>query len=173
MSTPAQQVLFPLSSISLQSPQNLSLGFSPAFPPLFSSQTCSCKSKGKLQLLHSQSAPKVVLLTFPAALFPGAFSLGWWLLVAWNDILPLLSHCATTGFSELCVSSSTIVPLHNRRAESYISSTVRIPAALPCGTPVVLSSPRDPKHLALHFPVHARPASLKAVSPCSLLFLNK
>lgn len=76
--------------------------------------------------------------------------------VAWNNLLPLHSHFMTIGFSELCVSSSTIVSLHNWHVESYSSSTVHIPAALPCGTPVVLSSLRVLKDLAacVSLPVH-------------------
>lgn len=74
----------------------------------------------------------------PCCFVSQGFQLGTVALVAWNNLLPLLSRFMTTGFSELCVSSSTIVSLHNWRVESYVSSTVCMPAALPCGTPAVL-----------------------------------
>jgi len=156
LSTPPQrEVLFPLSSTSLQSSQTLSPSVFPTFRPSFSSQTSSCKPKWKASCFIRSWLPRKhlhALLIF----FPG--------LSAWDSgsccmeqLLPLLSHFMSIGFSELCVLSSMIVPLHNRHVESYFSSRVHIPAARPCDTPVVLSSLRVPKDLAAcdSLPVHS------------------
>lgn len=83
-----------------KSSQKLSPGVSPAFPPSFSAQTHSCKSKWKLQLLRSQSVPKELPLPCPVAFFPRFFSLGWCLLL--HGTIYSFSHCVTIRCSELC-----------------------------------------------------------------------
>lgn len=101
----------------------------------------------KTKLLHSQSAPREVL-NLSCSFFSWGFPLGSVAPVAWKNTFPLLPILWPLDLVSSVSPAPQFVSLHNWHVESCFISMVPIPAALPCGTPVVLSSLSVSKDLA-------------------------
>lgn len=106
--------------------------------------------------------------------FSQGFQLGSVAPRAWKNILPLLPILWSLDLVSSVSPAPWSVSLRNWHVENSFRSTVPIPAALPCGTPVVLSSLSVPKVLAAHVsqPLHSL-LLLKLLLPALSYFLIK
>lgn len=105
----------------------------------------------------------------PCCFFSQGFQLRSVAPTAWKNVLPLVPILWPLDLVSSVSPAPWFVSLHNWHVDSCFRSMVTIPAALPSGTPVVLSSLSVPKVLA----APAWLAAFKAAPPCSLLFLIK